>query len=147
MKKGTKVALGVGCGVLVLGAVVVLVGGYFALNYLEGTIGETVKHVEAEGLEYAKTTDQQGCMNEGMNRSKSIGLIDFNGALALTAFVDACLKNSRPTTDFCEGVPSFWSMKESEWGSELCRKAGIDPEKTGCVHVTKRKHQFCSKPL
>ena len=145
MKKGTKVALGVGCGVLIVGVLAAAVGGYFALNYLEGTIGESVKQFDVEGRDYGKTTDQQGCINEGMKRSKSVGLIDFNGALALTTYVDACLEASRATPNFCDGVPSFWSMKESEWGADLCRKAGIDPEKTGCVHVTKRKHQFCNK--
>jgi hypothetical protein len=147
MKKGTKIALGVGCGVLALGAVIVLVGGYFAMNYLERTLGESVKGYEVEGREFGKTADQQGCMTEAMKRSKNVGLVDFSGAIALSTFADACLENSRATPNFCDGVPSFWSMKESEWGADLCRKASIDPEKTACVHVTKRKHQFCSKPL
>lgn len=147
MKKGTKIGIGIGCSVLLIGAIAITVGGYFAINYLEKTVGENYAKFEAEGREFGANTDQQGCMDEGMRRSKSAGLIDLSGGLQLASFTDACLKASRATAGFCDGVPSLWSMKESEWGSEVCRKAGLDPEKTGCVHVTKRKHDFCSKPL
>jgi hypothetical protein len=146
MKRGTKIGLGIGCGALLVVGAVVIVGGYFALNYLEKTVGEATQESEAEGREFGKTTDQEGCIKDGMRRSRSVGFVDFGGALALTAFVDACLNTSRPTEGFCNGVPSFWSMKEGEWGADLCRKAGIDPEKTACIHVTKRKHQFCTMP-
>ena len=144
MKRGTKIGLGIGCGGLLFLAAVVLVGGYFALNWVEKNVGEAFEKYEVEGREFGKTTDKQGCVNEGFRLSKSVGLIDFNGGMQLSTFVDACFKTSRETPNFCEGVPSFWSMKESEWGAAECRKAGLDPEKTGCVHVTKRKHQFCS---
>ena len=145
MTKGAKIFLGIGCGLLLIGAVVVVVG-IIGLNYLEKTLGESTRAQETEGRGYGATRDQQACMTEGMKRSASVGLVDFSGALGLTAFVDACLEASRPTPNFCDGVPSFFSMKENEWGSALCRKAGVDPEKTACIHVTKRKHQLCSKP-
>lgn len=146
MTKGVKIFLGVGCGLLAV-VVVVIIIGVLALNYLERTVGQSMEKYANEGREYGRTTDQQGCMNEGMKRSKSVGVLDIGGALELSTFVDACLETSKPTSNFCDGVPSFWSMEETEWGAAQCRKAGIDPEKTGCVHVTKRKHQFCSKPL
>ena len=146
MTKGVKIFLGIGCGLLLIGVVVGILG-IIGLNYLESTLGEATEKVEAEGRDYGRATDQQGCIAESMRRSKSMGLLDLSGGIALSAFTDACLENSRPTDKFCDGVPSFWSMKDSEWGADLCRKAGIDPEKTACIHVTKRKHQFCSKPF
>ena len=146
MTKGVKIFLGVGCGVLVLGVIVIILG-IVALNYFEKTVGESLAAVEVEGREYGRKVDQRGCMDEGIRRSRSTGLLDISSGLALSAFTDACLETSRPTTGFCDGVPSFWSMKDSEWGAAQCRKAGVDPEKTGCIHVLKRHHQHCSKPF
>ena len=146
MTKGVKIFLGVGCGVLVIGVVVIIVG-IMALNYFERTVGENLKGVETEGREYGRNVDQRGCIDEGVRRSKAVGMLDISAGLALSAFTDACLETSRPTAGFCDGVPSFWSMKDSEWGIAQCRKAGVDPEKTGCIHVMKRQHQHCSKPF
>jgi hypothetical protein len=60
------------------------------------------------------------------------------------AFTEACLKSGKPTPGFCDGVPSYWSTKDSEWKINQCRKAGMDEEKTGCMHVFKAKHNHCS---
>ena len=146
MTKGGKIFLGVGCGLLLVGAIVVVIG-IVALNYLEKTLGEGMQKHETEGREFGRTVDQEGCMTEGIRRSKAIALLDLGDSIALSTYVDACLEVSRPTAKFCDGVPSFWSMKENDWGAALCRKAGVDPERTACLLVTKRKHQFCSKPF
>ena len=147
MTKGTKIFLGVGCGVLLIGAIVVVVGGIFALNYVEKSMGEAYAGVEAEGREFGKTVDQRGCIDEGIRRSRSMGPLDLSRAIALSTYVDACLETCRPTAGFCDGLPSFWSMKDAEWSAAQCRKAGVDPEKTGCIHVLKRQYQFCIKPF
>lgn len=146
MKKRTKIFLGVGCGLLLIGAVVIVVG-ILGLNYLEKRMGEATAGFEAEGRELGKTVDQRGCIDEGIRRSKSIGILDLGDGMALSAFVDACLETSRPTPNFCEGVPSFWSMKDNEWSAARCRNAGVDPDFTGCIHVAKRQHRFCSEPF
>ena len=144
MKTGTKVGLGIGCGVLLVLGIAVVVVGYFGLNYVEKHLGESVAKHEVEGQAFGKTTDKQGCMDEGMRRSTSLNLTDLGGGVALGTFVDACLETSRPTDKFCDGVPSFWSMKDGEWAAAECQKARIDPAKTGCIHVAKRKHHFCT---
>jgi hypothetical protein len=146
MTKGVKIFLGIGCGLLLIGAAVVVLG-IIGLNYLEKTLDESTKQDEIEGRDFGRTVDQSACIAEGMRRSKSIGLIDLSRGVRLATFTDACLEASRPTPNFCDGVPSFWSMKDSEWGAAECRKAGVDPERTACIHVTKRKHEVCSKPF
>ena len=146
MKKGAKIALGIGCGLVLIGAIAIVVG-IFALNYIEKRLDDSTKQFAVAGREYGAGTDKQGCIDEGMWRSQSAGLTDMSAAMQNIAFVDSCLETSRTTAGFCEGVPSFWSMKEGEWGVGQCRRYGVDPEKTGCVHVAKRKHQFCSKPF
>ncbi|HEX6126704.1 MAG TPA: hypothetical protein VFZ23_15135 [Pyrinomonadaceae bacterium] len=147
MKRGTKIFLGVGCGVLLLGGIAVLVGGYLAMNYFQKTVGEGLTKEMNEGHEFGKSTDQAGCMTEAVRRSQSFGPVELGGAMGVSAFVGSCFETSRPTADFCAGVPSFWSPEASEWSSAECRKAGADPEKTACVHVFKRKHQLCSPPF
>jgi hypothetical protein len=147
MTKNTKVFLGVGCGVLLIGAIVVIVGGIIFMKTWGARFAEATVNVEREGREFGKTTDQQGCMNEGVQRSRSAGLLEISAGIELAVFVDTCLAASRPTPNFCDGVPSFWSPEESKWEMAECKKAGVDPEKTACIHVMKRKHQFCSKPL
>jgi hypothetical protein len=146
VKKGTKIVLGVGCGLLLIGAVVIVVG-LVAVTYIDKRVRESTAESEQRGREYGQTTDQKGCMDEGMRKSRSIGLLDLGDGIKLSAFVDACLEASRPTQDFCHGVPSFWSLKETEWGQIECRRAGIDPDKTSCLQVTKRKHEYCTKPF
>ena len=147
MTKNTKIFLGVGCGVLLIGAIVVVVGGIMAMKYWGKPFVEATARFEQEGREFGKTTDQQGCMDEGVRRSRSAGVLDISAGMGLAVFVDSCLKSSRPTANFCDGVPSFWSMEDSEWAMAECKKEGADPEKTACIHIMKRKHQFCSKPL
>ena len=61
----------------------------------------------AEGREFAKTTDQQGCITEGVKRARQIGFFDIDKKVAHKYFVAGCLKNSRPTPGFCDDVPGF----------------------------------------
>jgi hypothetical protein len=143
MTKGVKIFMGIGCSFLLIGAVIA-VGLVIGLNYLESSLEESTKEVEAEGREFGKATDNEGCINEGLRRSKSATILDFGSGMSSMVFVEACLKSSRPTPDFCVGVPSFWSMQDSEWKIAECRKAGLDEAKTGCMHVFKVKHEFCS---
>lgn len=143
MTKNAKILTGIGCGLLVLGAIV-LVGGYFTMNYLERRLAEGTKQYEAAGLEFGKTTDQQGCIDEGLRRGKTSSITDFS--LAVSTFTESCLKNAKPVADFCAGVPGFWSLKDTEWGVEQCQKAHQDEVNTGCMHVFQAKHSFCSPP-
>ena len=146
MTKNTKIFLGVGCGVLLIVGIVVVVGGLFAMKRWGERVFESTSRFEEAGREFGKTTDQQGCMKEAVERSKSSGLLDVGAGIGLTAFVDSCLKACRPTANFCDGVPSFFSMNDSEWAMDECEKVGVDAEKTGCVFVMKSKHDFCRKP-
>jgi len=143
MKRGVKIFIGV-AGALFLFGVIAVIGGILALNYIESRIDESTKQYEAEGLEFGKTADQQGCINEGLRRAKSATVFEVGDGLANLVFVEACLKQCSPTKDFCSGVPSFWSTQDSEWKIEECRKAGLDEQKTGCMHVFKAKHNFCN---
>ncbi len=145
MTKNTKIFLGVGCGVLFIGGLIVVIAVVVAMKTYGPEFLEATTRADAAGREFGKTTDQQGCMKEAIQRSKSASVVDVGASLQLSVFVESCLKVSRESQNFCEGVPSMFSLETNEWGAEECRKAGVDPEKTACVHVMKRKHQYCAK--
>ena len=141
MSKNGKILLFIGSGLLLL-AVVCVVGGYFTANYMEARLEESVRPAKAEGVSFGKNVDQQSCILEGLRRGKSSSLTD--PSLAVNAFTEECLKAAKPTPNFCDGVPSYWSMQDNKWKVEQCRKSGHDEIRTGCTQVFMAKHRFCS---
>lgn len=100
---------------------------------------------QAEGLEFGKTTDQSGCMHEGLTRAKVVKGYNINQVMYIKGFVEKCLESSRPTQGFCNGVPSKWNLNSSDWENKQCDKAGMDILQTGCKGVFDVKVDFCSR--
>ena len=98
----------------------------------------------AEGREFAKTTDQQGCITEGVKRARQIGFFDIDKKVAHKYFVAGCLQNSRPTPGFCDEIPGFWNFKGKEWEQAQCEKVGLNPLGTACEIVYEEQIDFCS---
>ena len=100
---------------------------------------------ESEGRELGKTLDQAGCIKEGLARSKTMTRFEIARAVENQAFVEGCLKSSRPTSGFCKNVPSFWKLQDTEWSDRQCERAGLDDMRTGCVGVFEAQVSFCRK--
>jgi hypothetical protein len=98
---------------------------------------------EAEGRELGKTMDQAGCMKEGLARSKTMTRFEISRNVDNQSFVEGCLKSSRPTTGFCNGIPPFWKLRDTEWEDQQCELAGQDYMRTGCVSVFEAKISVC----
>jgi hypothetical protein len=98
---------------------------------------------EVEGRELGKTMDQAGCMKEGLARSKEMTRFEIVRAVENQAFVEGCLKSSRATLGFCNGVPPFWKLKDDAWVTEECARAGLDDMRTGCSGVFDAKITVC----
>jgi hypothetical protein len=145
MTATAKVLIGVGAGLVLLG-IVVIVGGYFVIMHFGSRMAEKIEPAKAEGVQYGRFVEQQGCIDKGLERARSTGAMSITDGLANAEFVQECLKAARPTKDFCVGVPSFFSLDANNWTVEQCRKVGMDELKTGCIHVFKGKHEFCSPP-
>ena len=145
MTKNGKILLGCG-GVLIVIGVIVIVGGYFAMNYAERRLEESSRPDVEAGASFGKTVDQQGCIDEGLRRAKSMTIFDIGKGTSLDNFIGSCLKSAAPVKDFCVGVPGFWNMNDSQWVVEQCRKAGVDEKKSGCSYVFQAKHHYCSPP-
>ena len=136
MKKGTKVVIGVVITVLLIIGLVIggLVGGFFYLDYKLSEFRQENKQGEVDGREFGKTTDQNGCMEKGFTLSLPNNSYD----LSNVSFINGCLKSSRPTPDFCEGVPFLLNRK---WFDEQCQKVGHNTDSCKVAFIAKRN--FC----
>jgi hypothetical protein len=102
------------------------------------------EQIIAQGKEFGKKSDQQGCIDEGLSRLKDISPT-FSHVPELaegSVFVEACLKASRSTPGFCDDVPAWWKLKQLEYEDEQCRKLGLAPG-GGCKTVFGEKWDFC----
>jgi len=105
---------------------------------------EAVK--ESEGREFGKTTDQEGCMKEGLVQAKTIPIFQLKSNSINRAFVRGCLESSRATPLFCDHIPTdslVHPSAESDWEDEQCEKIGMDVRETGCTFVFMAKIHFC----
>ena len=120
MKKGTKIVIGVVMTVfLIIGLVLGgLVGGFFYFDHKFNEFKPRNEQAEVDGIEFGKTTDQNGCMEKGFTIPISDDRFDFYN----NRFINGCLSSSRPIPDFCEGVPFRFNSK---WFDEQCQKAGL----------------------
>jgi hypothetical protein len=98
---------------------------------------------EAEGRELGKTTDQAARMKEGLARSKTMTRFEISRNVDNQAFAEGCLKASRTTPGFCDSVPPFWKLKDTDWEDRQCELAGLDSMRTGCVSVFEAKISVC----
>jgi hypothetical protein len=98
---------------------------------------------ESEGRELGKTMDRAGCIKEGLARSKKMTRFEVTRAVENQAFVEGCLKSSRPTSGFCNDVPPFWKLQNTAWADRQCERAGLDSMRTGCVGVFEAQISVC----
>ena len=124
MPKGVKIFLII-VGILAfLGAA--CVGGLAFLGYYfvdhEGVIKST-----KEGEEFGKTTDNLGCQTKVLSFIKPLRDTDINEILKAEYFFDSCLEKSRPTPNFCDGLPSDWTdiLNDDKAKDAECAKSGF----------------------
>jgi hypothetical protein len=82
-----------------------------------------------DGREFGKTTDWNGCLEKGLTLP--------NDLINKSSFTSGCLRTSRPTPDFCEGVPGY----DQKWAGEQCKKAGDNTD--SCIQAFDAKRSFC----
>ena len=142
-----KILIALGTGVAFLVAmIVVLLGVAFYL----GSDKELARETEAkkvEGREFGKTTNQEGCLKEGLTRAKTTTIFNLKANEINRAFVGACLESSHPTPRFCDGVPRDSLLNpsaEADWEKQQCENVGMDHAQTGCDAVFTAKANFCN---
>jgi hypothetical protein len=114
----------IGCLALVLlGGVsaACAVGGIFLLG-----LNSEAEQAENAGVEFGKSTDQRGCLDEALKRLRAAnksGNFIKQGETQL--FLDGCFQTSRATPDFCADAPkedAFFTIRK--WSQERCQQIG-----------------------
>jgi len=130
-------ALCLGCGALAV------VGGLFSQSMFEG-----MEEVHRAGETFALSSDQEGCLREGLSRAERCGLMAVSCKLHVPSFVGVCLQSAAPTPDFCADLPAppqgpgeSWTMP---WITERCEELGHPLlSNNSCLHVVTMQLDFC----
>lgn len=144
MKVSTKILLSVG-GIFVF-IMFIVIAVFAAMVYSVSTsvdfevYRDNVSEAQIEGRKFGLNTDNNGCIEEGLARAKDTLFNDVLEIAVKGAFVEECLKASRPVNNFCEGVPYVWGV--DDWRKKQCLNAGMD-ETGGCPNVFDKKRRYC----
>ena len=102
MNKAVKVILIIVVCIVVLLVVVGGAGVYYVSKHKQEWL-EAGNKVMDEGERFGKQTDNDGCLAETIARAKREQ--GFSAAIGHNLFLRACLDASRPSPNFCAGVP------------------------------------------
>jgi len=97
---------------------------------------------QQEGAAFGKTTNQRGCLEEGLRRGRQLGIIDFQAQADNENFVDGCLQTSSATQGFCDGVPSVIKNMFVDWDKKQCKKSDL---LVICEGIYERQVKFCDR--
>lgn len=134
--KRILVAAGISLVIVAIAAVISLV------SFLRKSGRETSQDYapkQQEGVEFGRTTDQRGCINEGLRRGNKLGI--FASRVENDYFVKGCLQSSRATPGFCDGVPSGFKNIFTEWDEKQCNKTNVP--RTICTGILGEQIEFC----
>lgn len=136
MTAKAKIIIIIGSVSFILIAAVVGVIIYLALDK---DYAEQYSAALAEGREFGKGTNQDGCIHEGMSRLKGVEEPSIKQLAVNGVFVRECLSVSKPTPGFCVGVPS---VPYRDWIADQCKQIGRTD--AVCLGVFDAKHTFCN---
>ena len=149
--KAAKILLGIAVGIaagFILLMVLIAGGAYLLAGFSDdGNYQQIVDKQKREGVNIGRTSDQAGCLSEGLKRSKIVTIgSPLNDQIGLKYFLKGCLSETRPTKDFCETVPARYNLPViDDWESRKCLEAGLSRLTSGCVHVFAEQINFCSR--
>lgn len=127
-------------GLLLLAAIVAAGVGWYWWSHHGEQLVEAARKANLAGASFGKTTDDQGCVSEALSRARSGA--GFSEAVALNLFLKACLRASRPTDGFCDGVPKRSDIVESvKWQVDRCSR--IAPGVKECSRLMGQIEEFC----
>ncbi|MDB4950172.1 MAG: hypothetical protein JWM27_2821 [Gemmatimonadetes bacterium] len=133
-----------GCGgVLLLFVLIGVAGGiYFARN--GKNIAAGMEDAERAGITTARTTDENGCVAAAEARIRKSGF--FTGGVTGGVFLQLCLRSSRPTPGFCDGVPPASDFtRSSAWQRMRCQARSLNPrEGMVCGALTPGIQAYCT---
>lgn len=136
--KGILIALGLVAVLIVAG----LVTGYVWISRHAGEMKQASAAAGADGRTFGATTDNAGCLKSASERAKSDTSSMITRAIAIGEYVGKCLEASRPTPNFCEGIPAFDPLhSRGTWMTQRCETYAIDVRY--CTLAMQRVQFFC----
>lgn len=133
---------------IVLGIVVLLAfvavgaGVYWWRNYGQGLVQSGKRSME-EGGSFGKSTDNEGCLEEGVARHRQAA--GFGEIIKTNLFLRGCLQASRESPGFCDDVPkSSEFIRGGKWQVEQCERYGLNPQRQ-CAQLFQQVQQFCEE--
>jgi len=137
-----KVLLFGGVGLVLVGIVCVVAIAVWLVSAGARMTKEAEKQ-SAEGRSFGYTTDQRGCIDEGLRRAKDFRAIDIASMVVTQNFVGKCLYSSKKVDGFCLGVPGRFSGDRDDWMKDECKKVNLSPLGTGCMAPFKAQIEYC----
>ncbi len=131
-------------GISIAVALVVIVGAVSLIIMFRksGTSKQRAEAQRTAGVEFGKSTDQRGCMTEGLKRGDKLGAFDISAQVENESFVKGCLETSGPTPRFCDGVPSSLDNIVAGWDKKQCEKSRVFGPI--CEGIFKQQIYFCA---
>lgn len=127
MTKGWKIGLTIIAAIMLL-----MMLGAGACFYYFSQIGEQVKEDQIAAEKLGETADEQACLHEALARAEGKNAIA--GAASATVFLTTCLRKSRPSIGFCDGVPSGDDREATRrWAEAKCKELGKDGIACGVI--------------
>jgi len=135
--KALLIVLGI---IIVLVVGVVVAGVYYVSRNKDAWLAKG-KEVMAEGREFGRKTDNQGCVDESVSRyKKDPGL---TAIISNSLFTRACLDVSRATPGFCDDVPKQTDfVKTARWRVAQCQRVKLAND-SNCPNLFTPVQQFC----
>ena len=131
-------------GVLIILLVIGVIGAgvYWWSNNKDALMAKAKALVE-EGQDAGRQTDNQGCVDQAVARYKRDP--GFTNGISSGIFMESCLRVSRPTAGFCDGVPRETEfIKSANWQQAECERVGLSSDQY-CRQLFQGVERFCDK--
>jgi hypothetical protein len=129
--------------VIMLLVIGVVAAGVFWWSRNKDALVARGKAVVAEGKDFGRKSDNQGCVDESISRYKKEP--GFSGSISTSIFMQTCLQSSRPTPGFCDEVPKQTEfMKSAQWRGDQCRRVDLSTDNY-CQQLFSPVQQFCER--
>jgi hypothetical protein len=128
---------------LVVFVVAIVAAGVFWWSRNKDTLIAKGKAQVTEGKETGRATDNQGCVNQSVDRYKADR--GFTAVIGNSIFMSTCLQASRPTPGFCDDVPRQMEFTATaKWRLAQCEHFDLSGDKY-CQQLFTPVQQFCEK--
>ena len=141
MKTFGKVMLA-GCTILVLLLVAGIVASVWYFRAHKDEFVSSAKRVRAEGIAAGGQLTEAQCVDKALSRY--LGERGIVGGVRSRVWLSGCLTTSRPTENFCAGVPPDGEITQSAmWRVAQCQARGFTGDST-CPNILAAVQEHCA---